>query len=270
MFKWKKIKLAWLTALLILLFPNHSLAELINSQTDSSSPKTQIDSKQELVQEIKAINSNPNQIENEDVYQDLVNKTDPTVLESYVNDLNEEIINAINEATESVTIDTNEETTFSKKIELPDNGYVIVEQSINIEDEPSDVVPLAADYFYFYNTSTFYSATVYIRHVLYPDTKLVLKTGFKVTTKGLTATYASVAGTSAWFPNTVDGSAQITDSTAYKEGYDINAQGDYKYAAIGIGGSGIFNSYHTIVSSVKLIDLKSNGATVRVSFKHLY
>lgn len=112
MFKWKKIKLAWLTALLILLFPNHSLAELINSQTDSSSPETQIDSKQELVQEIKAINSNPNQIENEDVYQDLVNKTDPTVLESYVNDLNEEIINAINEATESVTIDTNEETTF--------------------------------------------------------------------------------------------------------------------------------------------------------------
>lgn len=86
----------------------------------------------------------------------------------------------------------------------------------------------------------------------------------------MTATYASVAGTSAWFPNTVDGSAQITDSTAYKEGYDINAQGDYKYAAIGIGGSGVFNSHHTIVSSIKLIDLKSNGATVRVSFQHLY
>jgi hypothetical protein len=269
MFKWRKRKLVLLSALLILLLPNHSLAEDVNSQIDSSSQEIQIDSKQELVQEIKEINSNPNQIQNEDVYQDLVSKTDPNVLENYVNDLNEEIMNAINEATESVTIDTSEETTFSKKIELPDNGYIIVEQSTNIEDEPSDVVPLAADYFYFYNTSTSYSATVYIRHVLYPDTKLVLKTGFKVTSKGLTATYASVAGTSAWFPNTVDGSAQITDSTAYKEGYDINAQGDYKYAAIGIGGSGVFNSYHTIVSSVKLIDLKSNGAIVRVSYKHV-
>ncbi|MCD4840314.1 hypothetical protein LRS37_15980, partial [Neobacillus sedimentimangrovi] len=78
------------------------------------------------------------------------------------------------------------------------------------------------------------------------------------------------AGTFACFPNTVSASAAITDSTAYVVGQDINAQGDYDYAAVGINGSGLFNSSHTIISTVKLLKLTSKNATVRVSFKHLH
>jgi hypothetical protein len=244
----------------------------VHAETDSltaDSQEYQIDSMSELKEEIQDINSDLHQLDDEDAYQNLVEQTNPEVIQKYSQQLDDEIANAINEATEDLVLDTTEDIIVTNSVELPDGGVVEVEQSLVREENPEGIEPLAMDIYYPYGTNTAYKATVEIRHILYPATKLVLQTGFNISSKGIRATYASKAGTSAFFPNTVSSSAQITDSTAYTVGHDINAQGDYDYAAVGVGGSGVFSSSHTIISTIKLLNLKSKGATVRVSHQHL-
>ena len=192
------------------------------------------------------------------------------MLEEYTQQLEDDISNAINQVTEEgVILDTDGNDVITNTVELPDGGFVKIEQTLVVEEQPTDIQPLAADYIYPMGTKTYYEAKVVIYHALYPDTKLVLKTGFSINSKGIKAEYASTAGTSAFFPNTVTHSSQITDSTGYVVGQDINAQGDYSYAAVGMNGTGLFQSSHSIISTVKLLKLTSSGATVRVSFQHL-
>jgi hypothetical protein len=249
---------------------NTTTSETTTTDASNTNQEYQIDTVQSLEQEVEEINNDSDLIDNETTYENLVENTEPEVLEAYTDQLENEISAAINQVTEEgAVLDTDGNDVITNTVDLSDGGVVEVEQALVVEEQPTDIQPLASDYLYFMGTKTYYEATIAIKHILYPSTKLVLKTGFSINSKGIKAEYASKAGTFAAFPNTVSGSATITDSSAYVVGQDINAQGDYDYAAVGIGGQGIFNSSHTLISTVKLLKLSSKSATVRVSFIHL-
>lgn len=103
-----------------------------------------------------------------------------------------------------------------------------------------------------------------IRHALYPDTKLVLKSYFNVNNNNINMYDVSTAGTSALFQFSVDErNTRITQKVASSKGQIIGAASDYKFA-VGINGQGIGARTYQIRSQLKLDYIGTHGAQIHV------
>ena len=65
------------------------------------------------------------------------------MLEEYTQQLEDDISNAINQVTEEgVILDTDGNDVITNTVELPDGGFVKIEQTLVVEEQPTDIQPL--------------------------------------------------------------------------------------------------------------------------------
>lgn len=206
--------------------------------------------------------------------------TKPEVLNTYIQNLAEEFQETVNNL--SGELNSLDGQTVKKEVKTESNGVV----SVTVKEEvkqthPSlnkaeliisnpDAVQLASTATSSQITQSFgdrsYKIDYAFYHLLYPDTHMVLNMFYKLNKSGITMTSTSKGGSYAVFPSSVSGSTKITDSRAEKVGYDVNAQGDFKWTLLGYNGVGISSIDVTIIGTVKLVDLYSNSALLKRSY----
>lgn len=197
--------------------------------------------------------------------ENIIENTEPEILEEYKEDLQNEVTEATNELADSLELTTdagNPENQYASATTTLDDGTVL---EVNVSDTAVTNLLRAATTEKFGARSYKVESRVY--HVLYPDGWICLLTFYNVNGSGLTATGTSVGGTRGLFPLSINASSKITDKRAEKNGYDINGQGDYTLNYVGTHGIGIYVMYRTLVSTVKLNKLYSASASVTKSFK---
>lgn len=222
-----------------------------------------IKTKKELLEKIEYFESD-NTISDEE-RQFIFDNTKPNVLNSYLKEVAKEIEDAIKELSkQEIKITTNNpKDVIKKSIKTKNNATVevtLTDEAV-ADPEPTDdfiIKPLALESF----GDRSYRIDYAYYHFAYPATHMVLNMFYKISSSGLTLITTSKAGTSSVFPTTVVGSTKIIDSRAEKEGYDINAQGDYTMTVGGYNGIGFVTINVTIIGTVKLVYMNSSSANV--------
>lgn len=235
----------------------------------AAKPEFEINSKQELKEELKSLHK----AGNKEGIKNLKEQTDPSVMEAYLVDLEKEISTAIEKNKKEMKWSpADNEKVQETVIPLSDGGQVIITEEVGlVESQPETVqgdsgeISTSELYYYWNGASTYYKVTKNVVHYMYPDTKLVLRTFFKVNTSNITITDADVAGTQAYYPNVATGSASITDKYASELGHDANAKGTYNYS-INAFGADIYTTTKSIVSSVKWYKTRSGGKDVNLTY----
>ncbi|CEG29817.1 hypothetical protein [Bacillus sp. B-jedd] len=218
-------------------------------------------------------NTLPEEVERQFIFEN----TDPSVLDAYILKLSNEFQEAVNELSEEASLLNGE--SFEITSETESNGLVTLTVSKDLESpvitkefpiSTGDMVTLASTPTSKQLTQSFgdkvYKIDYAFYHLLYPDTHMVLNMFYKLNSSGITMTSTSKAGSYAVFPSTVSGSTKITDARAEKVGYDVNAQGDYKWTLAGYNGVGIASVAVTLIGTVKLVDLYANSALIKQSY----
>ncbi|MEK5105095.1 hypothetical protein MKX83_24445 [Cytobacillus sp. FSL M8-0252] len=231
----------------------------------------EIKNKQELVEKIEFFDQDST-LSQEEETKYLYENTDPVILTNYLNELGDEIVSAFEELTEEVSseisLDTNDSETYQETVSKVTENDVLVEVTVTDENVDQDtsgsiIKPFATEKF----GSRSYKVDYAFYHALYPDTHMVLITYYNASSKGLTATSTSKAGSSAMFPTTLVSSTKITDKTANVVGHDINGQGDYVMTIGGYNGIGLVTRNITVISTIKLTKISSSSVNVSKSYK---
>gem|GEM_PF-5502218 len=209
----------------------------------------------------------------------LADITEPSVFEGYMDRIDGEISNIVEDSSTAVDFIAGEEIDDKKNTKtyrLSDGGKVEITEEVAIDKlatEGGGAVmsmalssnPDAVNRYYYFPITITYTATQRIYHWAYPDSKMKLKTNFTIYRNSIKANWASTAGTSAWYPIELKGSHKIIDSVASRVGHDLNAQGDYYHYM-----AKAYQRHHTLISYVKWErNPTMNSRHVRMSFKHL-
>ncbi|MBC2173913.1 hypothetical protein [Listeria booriae] len=219
----------------------------------------------ELEKEISNVDLN-DAAELSEARENILENTDPEVLEEYGEKLQNEVTEATNELADKLELTSNAENPenqYASATTTLDDGTVL---EVNVSDTALPNLLRATT-----STEKFgarsYKVESRVYHVMYPDGWICLLTFYNVGKSGLTATGTSVGGTRGLFPLSINASSKITDKRAEKNGYDINGQGDYTLNYVGTHGIGIYVMYRTLVSTVKLNNLYASSAKVTKSFQ---
>lgn len=273
--KWVKRSLS--VSAMVLLLLGFSVAGYAKGDMEQNPQKTYaINTTQELLSKLRSIQTNQsfflsNDAKNsvKDINRNyIIDNTDPAILSGYVNKLNNEIKSKFNQMSKKEKKLSGTDYFYQDKSDLLDGGYVEVSVSDQADLSGGDgnispMYTITKGY-----GSRYYTVQAHIYHLLYPDTYMGLRTYYNIGSYGLKATSTSAVGTSAVFPNTIVANTHITDAFAQKDGYDINGQGDYVYTLLGYNGIGIYTEYHTIVSTIKLLDLYSDSAYLSQTYQY--
>ncbi|MFZ2257284.1 MAG: hypothetical protein WAV55_04000 [Clostridiaceae bacterium] len=204
----------------------------------------------------------------------ILKNTNPEVLETYTKAFFLEAAQAINKlSSEQTIINVNLPIDLKKDhISLPIGGSVealMVDQiqqdtlsNLNSQINPLTRYSIVGTIF----GDRQYTAAFDIYHFLYPDTRLRLVNRYSVSPKGLIMTSVSTAGTWSIFPVTVKvRSAEITDKYATAVGNDINGFAEFNVTIGGYNGIGLVSFNTAIISTMELIHLSSQSATIKQS-----
>ncbi|EUJ32560.1 hypothetical protein [Listeria cornellensis] len=147
--------------------------------------------------------------------ENIIENTEPEILEEYKEDLQNEVTEATNELADSLELTTdaeNPENQYASATTTLDDGTVL---EVNVSDTAVTNLLRAATTEKFGARSYKVESRVY--HVLYPDGWICLLTFYNVNGSGLTATGTSVGGTRGLFPLSINASSKITDKRAEKK-----------------------------------------------------
>lgn len=188
-----------------------------------------------LKDEVKKLEKEKGEVK--DIRMDIIEQTDPQIYKELQQMVYEEAIEKVTGVTSEVRLSLDKESepvVKTETIELESGGVVEVE----LKDEPdteaietgSSILNLFCEPVYAVNKAygnRKYTATFVVKHLLYPDSKLVLATGYKIGNYGLKTRYANTVGTKGIGVVSISSSAWITDDVATGVGADINAKGNY-------------------------------------------
>jgi hypothetical protein len=273
--KWVKRSLS--VSAMVLLLVGFAVTSYAKGGVEQNPQKTYtINTIQELLAKLRSIQENHPLLLNDDAKNGvkdinrnyIIDNTNLAILSKYMNTLDNEIKSKFNQMSKVKTKLSGTDYFHQDKSDLSDGGYVEVTVSDQADPSSSDgdispMYTITKGY-----GSRYYTVQTHIYHLLYPDTYMGLRTYYNIGSYGLKATSTSAVGTSAVFPNTIVANTHITDAYAQKDGYDINGQGDYVYTLLGYNGIGIYTQYHTIVSSIKLLDLYSDSAYLSQTYQY--
>lgn len=257
-----------------------ALFAVLPSAVFANEVQFEINSKQELKDELKRLHKEGNK---EDAAK-LKEKTNPQVYNEYLKDLEKEIDAAVKENQKEIKWSPADKAKLQETvIELSDGGQVIITEDVEVlpeegqTEDATQTAPVSSDstsngevsasaiYWYWNGVSTSYTVTKNIVHYMYPDTKLVLKTYFRVNTSNIHVYDSTTAGTTAYWPNTVSSSDSVTDAYASALGHDANAKGNYTYT-INAFGANIYTTQKSITSYVKWYKTTSGGKEVSLTY----
>lgn len=226
----------------------------------------EINSLEELKSEITDLNNIDSSKERDIESENVVNNTNPQILEQYEELLRKDLKNLNGQFIQHGD-------SLDAVYDLPESGGVVKistsTELVGLDDllisntNTSEIVPFANISRTFGSYS--YKAKYTIENTLWPDATLGLVTNYKVASNGLTATTCSNVGTKSGIATDITASCEVTDSRAEKVGYDINAQGSYKIV-YGLGGINPVTQYATMTSRVYWNFKGTSAQSVNESF----
>lgn len=229
--------------------PNQEEQETLEDivETSQVSTKEIAEVKEEITELNELISSNETDAtEATTAFQEIAEEH-PEALIAYDEKLSQEIADNVqiyheeNPTSINISTDASEPVTETATIELSDGGSVEFESTDREEANPCAQLEISSMSVFGpwekWITQKYgersHTAKYSIKHVMYPDTTMVLKTYYNLSKRsGITVTSTSKAGTEATFPHRISGTTGVTDKRAEKVGYNVNTNGEYTYSMV--------------------------------------
>lgn len=196
-------------------------------------------------------------------------RQDKDLLKEYLDNLDslnpEKLNQAIEQGSAEVSMNSNDSVKTGSDIIVLEDGSFLISEYVD-----SPVISIGNGIGLYSTVTHSYGTRVtthnYKRpHLGFPDTGLVLKTTYDLTSSGIEIVSASTAGTTAIFPVIVNRSAKVLTKEATTKGAYASSQGDYKLNYLGTNGIALFSEDFTILTRYKFSSVNKSKKTVSYS-----